>query len=223
MKFVKVPLSELQLMKKCGLDNTVPSDNAHYDTIVAYVHTNPAVRWIFWERLKTMLKLSKPSERVLDFGSGAGVFLYSLSKNFKEVYGLDVETLSMSHIKNKFNLSNLRIIKNESLKLPFKDDFFDIIYAADVLEHIKDSRGLHKEFSRILKKGGLLIVSGPTENFLYELVRKTIFRRRNASDHFHTINGVMKQSSEFFKIDKVKVLPFPFFPGFKVYRGVNKK
>ncbi|MEK6883049.1 MAG: methyltransferase domain-containing protein, partial [Nanoarchaeota archaeon] len=110
MKFLKVPLNELKHMKKLRLDNGVPSDNAHYDTIVAYIHPNPLIRWVFWKRLEVMLNMSKKAERVLDFGSGSGVFLYSLAKNFKEVYGLDVATKSMDYIKKRFNLKNLNYI-----------------------------------------------------------------------------------------------------------------
>jgi ubiquinone/menaquinone biosynthesis C-methylase UbiE len=223
MKFLKVPLAELQNMKRLKLDNCVPSDNAHYDTIVAYIHPNPLVRWIFWKRLKVMLKISKKAEKVLDFGAGSGVFLYSLSKNFKKVYGLDVEVKSMNYIKNRFNLNNLHIIKNEGQSLPFQDNFFDIVYAADVLEHVENPEKIYKELSRIIKPKGYLIVSGPTENLIYELCKKIIFRRKSASEHYSTIEDVIRQSSYKFKIEKIATLPFRFFPGFKVFRAVNKK
>lgn len=223
MKFIKVPLDELRAMKKAGLDKCVPTDSPHYDTLVAYTHPNHLVRWIFWKRFKTMLSLCKPANRVLDFGSGAGIFLRSLSKNFQEVYSLDIETKSIEHIKKKFNLKNVRVIKSESIKLPFEDGFFDIIFAADVLEHIKKAKEVQEEFSRILKKGGYLIVSGPTENMIYDLTRKIIFRRKNASEHYYDIESIMKQTSNYFKIDKVRVIPSRLFPGFKIYRAINSK
>jgi len=210
-------------MKSLGTDNCVPSDNAHYDTIVAYIHPNPLVRWIFWKRLKVMLNMSKPAKRVLDFGSGSGVFLYSLSKNFEEVYGLDVATKSMEHIKNKFNLSNLTLIQNDGEILPFKDNFFDIIYAADVLEHIENPDKIYLELQRVIRPGGCLIVSGPTENFVYGLAKKWIFRRKSASEHYNNIDDVLRQSSKFFKVEKVKVIPSKTVAGFKIYRAVNLK
>ena len=76
MKFIKVPLADLKEMKRQRLDNCVLSNDAHYDTIVAYIHPNPLVRWIFWKRLKEMLNLSDKANRFLYFGSGSGVFLY---------------------------------------------------------------------------------------------------------------------------------------------------
>lgn len=222
MKLMKVPLSELKYMKKKGLDNTVPSDSSHYDTIVAYIHPNPLVRWVFWKRFKTMLSLSRKSLRVLDFGSGSGVFLPSLSRNFKEAYSIDIETKSAQHIKNKFNLDNLRIIKNDSMPLPFKDNFFDIVFAADVLEHLKDSESMQKELHRIIKPGGCIIVSGPTETRFYDLVRRIIFRRKNASEHYRNIHELMNQTAKFFRIDKIKTVPSRIIPGFEVYRAVKE-
>ena len=223
MKFLKVPLNELKHMKKLRLDNGVPSDNAHYDTIVAYIHPNPLIRWVFWKRLEVMLNMSKKAERVLDFGSGSGVFLYSLAKNFKEVYGLDVATKSMDYIKKRFNLKNLKIIKNEGEKLPFKDNYFDIVYAADVLEHIDNSDTIYKELKRIIKPNGQLIVSGPTENIIYWLAKKIIFRRKSASEHYDNIEDVMKKSEKFFKTDKKKTIPSRIIAGFKIFSAINKK
>jgi 2-polyprenyl-3-methyl-5-hydroxy-6-metoxy-1,4-benzoquinol methylase len=223
MKFLKIPLSELKKMKKLRLDNCVPSNDAHYDTIVAYIHPNPLVRWIFWKRLKLMLMLSLKAERVLDFGSGSGVFLYSLCKNFKEVYGLDVATKSMNYIKKKFKLNNLKIIKNRGEKLPFKDRFFDIVYAADVLEHMDNPQIIYQELNRIIKPGGCLIVSGPTENLIYELAKKIIFRRKSASEHYYNIDNVINETSKFFTIEKIKIIPLRIIAGFKIFRAINNK
>ena len=223
MKFIKVPLTDLKEMKRRRLDNCVPSNDVHYDTIVAYIHPNPLVRWIFWKRLKEMLNLSDKANRVLDFGSGSGVFLYSLSKNFNEVYGLDVATKSMEYIKRRFKLDNLHIIKNRGEKLPFKDNFFDIVYAADVLEHMDKPQIIYSELKRIIRPRGSLIVSGPTENIVYELAKKLIFRRKSASEHYNNIDDVIKESSKFFKIDKIKIIPLKILAGFKIYRAINKK
>ena len=84
-------------------------------------------------------------------------------------------------MKNKLNLGcgvdikkyyvNLDFIKNKGVDVvhdlnktpyPFKENYFDEIYASHVLEHLDgDWFSLIREFGRILKKDGLLIVKVP--------------------------------------------------------------
>ena len=208
---MKIPLFEIMEMKKYGFKELKP-----------YVHNNPLVRWLFWKRLETMLNFTKPVknvEKVLDFGAGSGIFLPTLSKNFSKVYALDLDTKPLNHIKKKYNFKNLTITKVKGEKLPYKNNFFDIIFAADVLEHFKDSYNLQKEFKRVLKKRGYLIVSGPTENFLYHLARKYLYKYKKPLDHYTNVYEIIKKSSKLFKIEKSKILPCIFIPGFKIYRA----
>lgn len=233
MKFIKIPL---KILKNMTLYLNKTGCKEEQGTLKAYEHRNPLVRWIFWKRIKTMINLSMPSTRVLDYGCGAGALLYCLSKNINEVYGLDAETRPAEYLKRTLNLKNVKIIKQNSLRLPFQDNFFDIVYAADVLEHFlkKDVEDIHKEFKRVLKEDGYLIVSGPTENWIYRLAKKIIFRvkqdiylsgdNKYQISHCNNINDIIKTSSKFFKIDKIIVLPLTLIPGFKIYRAkkVNK-
>jgi SAM-dependent methyltransferase len=46
-------------------------------------------------------------------------------------------------------------------KLPFKSNFFDLVCAFDVFEHVKDDKKAFKEVFRVLKKKGILIFSIP--------------------------------------------------------------
>jgi SAM-dependent methyltransferase len=49
---------------------------------------------------------------------------------------------------------------------------FDLIIALDVLEHVQDLPKTLNELLALLKPNGQLIVSGPTENILYQLGRR---------------------------------------------------
>lgn len=214
MKLVKIPIPELKEM-----------EGKNFIELRPYVHKNPIVRWLFWRRLKTVLNLAetctcnKNCEKVLDFGAGSGIFMPTLSKNFKSVYSLDRNTDSLKYVKQKYKLENVTISNSPGETLPYNDNFFDLIIAADVLEHFQDSRKIQEEFLRVLKKGGCLIVSGPTENFLYRLARKFIYRYKKPADHYSDVEKIIKISSRLFRIEKVKTLPVFFIPGFKIYRA----
>ena len=210
MKFIKIKSPHLKYM-----------DMKNFNEAADYSHRNPIVAWLFWKRLKTMLNFSCPGKNVLDFGSGSGVFLPSLSKNFDRVYALDLETESIEYVKRTYKLKNVEItkVKRGKSKLPYKEDFFDFIFVADVLEHFKNSLEIQKEFKRVLKRGGFLIVSGPTENLFYRLARKYIYRKKKPKDHYTNIFDVMHKSKMLFKIEKTAVLPCFLIPGFKIYRA----
>jgi len=209
-ELIKIHTQHLKNMKAMGFEGLIP-----------YTHSNPLVRWIFWKRLETMLNLVNSGKRVLDFGAGSGIFMPSLSKRFGEVYSLDRNIDSLGYVKRSEALSNVKIVQGADSQLPYKDDVFDIVFAADVLEHFQDSSEIQKEFKRVLRKGGYLVVSGPTENFIYRLARKTMFWHKKPDDHYTEIEDIMEKSAKLFQIEEVKVLPCSFIPGFKVYRAKN--
>jgi ubiquinone/menaquinone biosynthesis C-methylase UbiE len=52
--------------------------------------------------------------------------------------------------------------------LAFKDDLFDIVLLIEVLEHVKDDRKALEEIHRVLKPGGLAILTAPNKLFPFE-------------------------------------------------------
>ena len=119
---------------------------------------------VLGRRMKYGLKLLSPkkNEKILDFGCGRGELVINVAKSGAEAWGLDY---SESAIKiannNKSNFSNLNLnYKVSNYKLDFDDDYFDAIIFMDVMEHIyqEELELLFKEFYRVLKTGGRLII-----------------------------------------------------------------
>ncbi|GAG07765.1 unnamed protein product, partial [marine sediment metagenome] len=48
--------------------------------------------------------------------------------------------------------------------LPFDDKFFDIVWAGDVIEHIRFTDVFVNEINRVLKLGGIFVLSTPMHN-----------------------------------------------------------
>ncbi|MFH1185089.1 MAG: class I SAM-dependent methyltransferase [Chloroflexota bacterium] len=105
----------------------------------------------------------------LDFGCGSGVVLPFLSTVCAEVVAADVDHLPLarmkSHIPLQFNVTEWAAL-GTAMTQP-EAASFDLIIALDVLEHVKDLPWPLAQLLRLLKKGGQLIISGPTENALY--------------------------------------------------------
>lgn len=114
-------------------------------------------------------KILKENGNILDLGCGNGVFLSrlrkrALKKNSKmKFYGIDIV-----EPKNKEKLEEfgIKILKGTIFEMKFADNMFDIIRLYHVLEHVHNPSMHFKELKRILKPGGILIISVPNINSL---------------------------------------------------------
>jgi len=103
--------------------------------------------------------------RILDIGCGSFPHFLTHTK-FAEKYGID-KSLSDATIETfrekKIILANADIV-NE-VKIPFDDSHFDVVTMLAVVEHIEPQKvdGIMTEVRRILKQGGLFIITTPAE------------------------------------------------------------
>ena len=109
------------------------------------------------------------STRVLDFGCGWGRMLrFFLNRvDSQNLYGVDVrdESVAMARQLNPF----ARFIRVEALPpTPFADGFFDLVVAYSVFSHLSEavSRDWISELARVMKPGGLAIVTTQGSGFL---------------------------------------------------------
>jgi 2-polyprenyl-3-methyl-5-hydroxy-6-metoxy-1,4-benzoquinol methylase len=97
--------------------------------------------------------------RILDVGCGSGVYLHILKKHGWDVYGVEMSAKAVGFATEKMGLPNIRCGTLEEAKYP--GEFFEVVLMSHVIEHLFDPvRTLH-EINRILKKGGLLIITTP--------------------------------------------------------------
>jgi len=103
---------------------------------------------------------------VLDIGSGAGgKTLYYATLGVKKIYGVDVvphyeeEARAMATEKNLADRAEF--LTADATQLPFADDFFDVIIANDVMEHVAEPEAVLREAFRVLKPGGRFFTNFP--------------------------------------------------------------
>jgi ubiquinone/menaquinone biosynthesis C-methylase UbiE len=99
--------------------------------------------------------------KILDLGCDEGSWSIKLKEkiNSKQVYGIDIIDERLKEAEEKGV-----IIKKSDLneKIPFENNFFDVIHADQVIEHIAYLDCFISEIYRVLKPGGYVIIS--TEN-----------------------------------------------------------
>lgn len=194
-----------------------------------YWHHSWFVRNLFYRRLEIILDLLSDQinfgKTVCDFGGGRGVFLPTLSKNFKRVVLIDKDTYLAEKIIQKYNIKNAEIVRSDILLKPLPSNEFDIVVAADVLEHFQNLEPVINEIGRILKPNGLLLVSAPSENLFYRLGRK-IWRIEKPVDHYHNAKEIERALlKESFSIEKKFFIPLniSFFAIFRILRLRKKQ
>ncbi|MEW5940173.1 MAG: class I SAM-dependent methyltransferase [Chloroflexota bacterium] len=143
----------------------------------AYSHRNPLINWLFWQRLRVVMKFIEaraPFDHALDFGCGSGVMLPFLARHSKRVLGLDVDLLAYQTMSRRMDFpTNIEVRDaNQSPLASLPAASFDLITALDVLEHVDDLPSTLRDLFHLLKPGGWLVISGPTENVFYKIGRK---------------------------------------------------
>lgn len=97
------------------------------------------------------------SPRLLDVGCSSGEFLYAAKKRGFETYGVELNSLTANIAEA--NGLNVKIGTLEDAH--FENDIFDAVFLGDIIEHVPNPRALLIECERILKQGGVLIISTP--------------------------------------------------------------
>jgi len=112
------------------------------------------------------LSLKTSGERALDFGCGVGRVTQPLSKFFRTVMGVDASP-TMIELARKYNSFPDHVIYQLSCetRLPFPDDFFDLVYSRLVLQHIDTELALQyvSEFIRTVKHEGVVVFQAPSK------------------------------------------------------------
>ena len=102
---------------------------------------------------------------ILDIGCGCGGAAFHLIKKYKakSVEGIDPERLVIEtahKLAKKNNLSELATFKQiKPGPLKYADGSFDVVFSKEAFLHIPDKKALLENVHRILKPGGLIIVS----------------------------------------------------------------
>jgi len=153
-----------------------------------YVHPNGIARDIFWQRLEELCQMldgyADVHSRVLDLGGGSGVFGRMAAGRVASLDVIDLDARDARALKAHFGLPNVNVIEKD-IRHYFPDQLYDVVTAADVLEHFAELQCPISFIQRVLRPGGSLLISVPTENWIYELGRLVI-RKTKPVDHFHT-------------------------------------
>lgn len=148
---------------------TVASGAAPHGTQETYTHGHaPATlrqhgRRSAEEAAAFLLPELKPGMRLLDVGCGPGSITRGLAARLApgEVVGIDLSEETLASARRdaaERGLDHLRYEAASVYELPFADASFDVVFAHQVLQHLRDPAAAVREMLRVLRAGGLLAV-----------------------------------------------------------------
>ena len=118
------------------------------------------------DRIVEIVKRSDLRGSLLDFGAGIGNLTRRLSalNRFEEIAGADILPRP-ADLSGAISWHCLDL--NQAEALPKAS--FDVVIAAEVIEHLENPRAVAREWYRVLKSGGWLVLSTPNNESLRSL------------------------------------------------------
>jgi len=101
---------------------------------------------------------------VLDIASGTGYGSALLAGNAEKVIGVDYSAEAVEYSQKHYPIKNLIFKVGDAQKLPLEDSTIDIVVSLETIEHLPKPELFIQEVKRVLKPGGVLIVSTPNDN-----------------------------------------------------------
>jgi 2-polyprenyl-3-methyl-5-hydroxy-6-metoxy-1,4-benzoquinol methylase len=120
----------------------------------------------------TYIKEHKAAKKILDVGCGDGLFMDRIRDALNgrkkiEIWGVDYSKYKLKKAEKKGHSVKWCDLEKG---LPFEDGTFDVIYAAELIEHLYNPDYFLEECYRVLKKNGVIIVSTPNLQAWYNRV-----------------------------------------------------
>ena len=101
--------------------------------------------------------------RILDIGCGTGTMLDELGR-FGDVHGVDTEPAAVEFCLDH---DHPQVALYSGDRLPHADGSFDVVTMLDVIEHVDDDQTILGEARRVLRPGGLAMITVPAYQWMW--------------------------------------------------------
>ncbi len=115
-------------------------------------------------------KYLRDTDRVLDVGSGYSMFVLTAPEWKFDVTCCDLDRAAME--KMRVEAPQFHWVEGDAMDVPFADAEFDAVFAGEVIEHVPDPRVALAEWLRVLKPGGVLILTTPNKDRMVNRINK---------------------------------------------------
>ncbi|MBW7998236.1 MAG: class I SAM-dependent methyltransferase [Candidatus Glassbacteria bacterium] len=98
---------------------------------------------------------------LLEVGCGEGYGTDMFARKIAKVTGLDLNEEAVAHASARYAADNCEFTSYDGTRFPFNTETFDAAVSFQVIEHVDDDAMFVAEISRVLKPGGMLLMTTP--------------------------------------------------------------
>lgn len=103
--------------------------------------------------------------RLADIGCGRGFYFPLYAELGASVFGVEPDPVPLRLAKQRGRVTGAFVVSAPADKLPFAEASFDAVVMSEILEHLPEPVQALREAHRILKPGGLLLVTVPNADY----------------------------------------------------------
>jgi SAM-dependent methyltransferase len=145
---------------------TVLETHLHTDERTMNGHSDSAMTQIREAAHRRLVATGlRPGARVLDAPCGAGQLTKALISAGLDCHGADVDDQARNALGDRFQVADL------DATLPWADGYFDAVVSVEGIEHLENRYGFLREMHRLLRPGGILLITTPNTVSLRSRVR----------------------------------------------------
>ena len=152
--------------------------------------------------------LTSMPDKVLDVGTADALMLGKLNQVWLDTCFIGLE-MNRSLLMTT-NINKIQKIEGDANELPFGNESVDAIVATAVIEHLPDPVGFVSECNRVVRKGGILIVTTPDPK-LEHLASKLGLLKESGHHHTFTLDTIC-ELIEKTKLEVLESRKFMFSP-----------
>lgn len=175
------------------------------------------------ERIKTVVSMIGHGGELLDVGCATGVLSKYYTDFCMHVQAIDILDESIRIAKLFYPDDKITYEKRDLIKNPFMAGSFDTVLFLETIEHVHDPASFLKEFYRILKPEGKLILSTPNATSLKNLLYAVSYRKKESM--IKLINSILieeqnmgTQSEHIYNWDMPTIIRLLIKCGFSIER-----
>lgn len=168
-----------------------------------------------WIRFSHALK---PGDLLADCGAGTGIFADEMRAHCC-VVALDDYEESLQLLRARLGEENVR--RGSCTALPLADNSVEVLTALDVIEHVEDDRAATREFLRVLRPGGIAVITVPALMSLWS--DWDVSLRHYRRYHRQSLLSVIPNEFEVLHLGYINVAVFPLVYGVRKFRSLKQR